>query len=150
MWREQATIAWSLLFNLLLAAKVWSFARLSLGFRVARLVVLLSYFRLVGRKIFCWPFGFFGRYLKVVWPKMFSVGRFWKYVNILRLKTLSNYTFFDSLIPCVCVSLCVVNYKWKQGSVRVRFVLAPLCRPYRPSHDCACVYRICFIVSHSL
>jgi len=23
-----------------------------------------------------WPFGFFGHFLKVVWPKMFSVGRF--------------------------------------------------------------------------
>jgi len=34
------------------------------------------YFRLVGPKIVWLAFGFFGRFLKVVWPKIFSVGRF--------------------------------------------------------------------------
>jgi len=81
-----------------------------------------------------WPFGFFGRFLKVVWPKMFSVGRFWKYVHI-RLTKLSTTT------PFVCVSHCVVNYKWKRGSVSVRLCLPrcadlALCRPTGPAVVC--------------
>ena len=50
-----------------------------------------------------WPYNFwvgclafFGRFLKVVWPKKFSVGRFWQYVYTLRLN---------------CVHISTVNYQ---------------------------------------
>jgi len=82
--------------------------------RVARLAILRPNFSNLAVFQVGWPYDFwvgrldfFGRFLKVVWPKIFSVRCFQKYIYILRRNRQRQQLFWKSRSLCVRFALCI-------------------------------------------
>jgi len=93
-----------------------------------------------------WPYdfwvgrlAFFSHFLKVVWPKLFSVGRFWEYVYILKLNCQRQHFFWKSRLLCVRFALCI-ELQAKARQYEYAIVLAALCRPCTLQAKPLCVY----------